>query len=110
MEENILYPDINNIENIVHRGDVILITIYLNTKDVSNVINSLASSFFFRHMEGSGDEVLLLVLNLHHLTLDGLLGDVFVDEDVLGLSQSMNSVKTLPFTGRVPSRVQKKKI
>ena len=61
-------------------------------------------------MEGSGDKILLLVLNLHHLALDGLLGDVFVDEDVLGLSHSVNPVKTLPFTGRIPGGIKKKKI
>ena len=110
MKEDNLYPDINNIENIVHRGDVILVTNYLNTKDVSNVINSLASSFFFRHMEGSGDEVLLLVLNLHHLTLDRIVCEELVDEDFLLLSQSMNSVKALPLACRVPCRVKQKQV
>ena len=40
-------------------------------------------------MESPGDEVLLLVLNLQHLALNGLLGDELVDEDLLSLGQTL---------------------
>ena len=82
----------------------------LNSKNGSNVINSLAPSFFFRHVESTGDEILLLTLNLHHFTLDGIVCEEFVDEDFLRLSKSMNSIKALPLARRVPRRVQQKQV
>ena len=47
-------------------------------------------------MEGPSDEVLLLVLDLHHLLLDGVLRNVLVDEDRLGLAEPVDPVETLP--------------
>lgn len=61
-------------------------------------------------MEGSGDEILLLVLDGHHLVLDGLISDVLVDEHVLVLAESVHPVEALPLTRRVPGRVQKQEV
>ena len=61
-------------------------------------------------MESSGDEILLLVLDVHHLVLDGIVGDVLVDEHVLVLAESVHPVKALPLTRRVPGRVQKQEV
>ena len=67
----------------------------LNSKNGSDVINSLSPSLLLRHVECSGDQILLLPLDLHHLSLNGLLGDVLVDEDIFGLTDSVHSVKAL---------------
>ena len=94
----------------LHRVTYIEILFNLNSKNGSDVINSLAPSLFFRHMESTGDEILLLTLNLHHFTLDGIVCEELVDEDFLLLSQSMNSVKALPLACRVPCRVKQKQV
>ena len=83
---------------------------HLNSKDCSDVINPLSPPGLFRHVEGSGDEVLLLVLDVHHLALDGVVGDVLVDEHVLVLAQPVHPVKALPLAGGVPGRIQQKKV
>ena len=67
----------------------------LNSKNGSDVINSLSPSLLLRHVECSVDQILLLPLDLHHLSLNGLLGDVLVDEDIFGLTDSVHSVKAL---------------
>ena len=82
----------------------------LDPKDCSDVINSLSSSLLLWHVEGSSDQILLLVLDLHHLTLNGVLGDVLVDEDILGLSQPVDPVKALPLTGWVPGRIKQQQV
>ena len=61
-------------------------------------------------MESPGDEVLLLVLNLQHLALNGLLGDELVDEDLLGLAQPVDPVEALPLAGGVPGGVQQQEV
>ena len=83
---------------------------HLNSKDCSDVINPLSPPRLLRHVEGSSDEILLLVLDVHHLVLDGLVGDVLVDEHVLVLAESVHPVKALPLTRRVPGRVQKQEV
>ena len=50
-------------------------------------------------MESTSNEIFLLVLDLHHLTLDRLIRKEFVDEDLLVLPESVNSVKALPLAG-----------
>ena len=84
--------------------------IHLNSKDGSDVINPLSPPRLLRHVEGSGDEILLLVLDGHHLVLDGLVSDVLVDEHVLVLAESVHPVEALPLTRRVPGRVQKQEV
>ena len=61
-------------------------------------------------MECSIDEILLLVLNFYHLTLDGGLGDEFVDEDVPVLTHPVDPVEALPLTRGVPGRVQQQEM
>ena len=81
-----------------------------NSKDVSDVIDPLPPALLLGHVEGSSDEVLLLVLDLQHLALDGVLGDVLVDEDRLGLAEPVDPVEALPLTGRVPGGVQQEEV
>ena len=57
-------------------------------------------------MEGSSDQVLLSILDLHHLLLDRTLGDELVDEGLLGLSHPVGAVEALFLSGWVPSRVK----
>lgn len=83
---------------------------HLNSKNGSYVINSLSPPRILRHVEGTSDEILLLVLDLHHLTLDGLFGDVLVDEHIFVLAKSVHPIEALPLTGGVPGWVQKKKM
>ena len=47
-------------------------------------------------MEGSCDEVLFLVLDVQHLPLDGVGSDELVNEDRLGLAESVDPVEALP--------------
>ena len=61
-------------------------------------------------MESSIDEILLLVLNFYHLTLDGGLGDELVDEDVPVLTHPVDPVEALPLTRGVPGRVQQQEM
>ena len=80
-------------------------------------------------MESPRDEVFLVILNLDHFSLYGLVGDELVDEDRLGLTETMDPVEALPlqidlsysafcstlkfFTnlaGRVPGRIQQEKM
>ena len=61
-------------------------------------------------VEGARDEALLLVLNVQHLLLHGLLGDELVDEDRLGLAQPVDPVEALPLAGRVPGGVQQQEV
>ena len=68
----------------------------LNSKYSSDVVNPLHPSLFLRHVERSGDEVLLVILNLNHFPLNGLVGDKLVDEDRLGLAEPVDPVEALP--------------
>ena len=61
-------------------------------------------------MESSSDEVLLLVLDLHHLAFNGGLGDELVDEDVPVLAHPVDPVEALPLTRGVPGRVQQQEV
>ena len=61
-------------------------------------------------MEGSGDQVFLVILNLNHFPLDGLVGDELVDEDRLGLAEPVDPVEALPLAGRVPGGVQQEEV
>ena len=61
-------------------------------------------------MEGARDEALLLVLNIQHLLLHRLPGDELVDEDLLGLAESVDPVEALPLDGRVPGGVQQEEV
>ena len=61
-------------------------------------------------MERSGDQVLLVILNLNHLPLNGLVGDELVDKDRLGLTQPVDPVEALPLAGRVPGGVQQQEV
>ena len=61
-------------------------------------------------MECSSDEVLLLVLYLHHLAFNGGLGDELVDEDVPVLTHPVDPVEALPLTRGVPGRVQQQEV
>ena len=83
---------------------------HLNSKNGSYVINSLSPPRILRHVEGTSDEILLLVLDLHHLTLDGLFGDVLVDEHIFVLAKSVHPIEALPLTGGVPGRVEEKQV
>ena len=82
----------------------------LNSKDCSDIIKSLSSSLLLWHVECSIDEILLLVLNFYHLTLDGGLGDELVDEDIPVLTHPVDPVKALPLTRGVPGRVQQQEM
>ena len=82
----------------------------LYSKYSSDVVNPLHPSILLRHVERSGDEVLLVILNLNHFPLDGLVGDELVDEDRLGLTQPVDPVEALPLTGRVPGGVQQEEV
>ena len=82
----------------------------LYSKYSSDVVNPLHPSILLRHVERSGDEVLLVILNLNHLPLDGLVGDELVDEDRLGLAQPVDPVEALPLAGRVPGGVQQQEM
>ena len=82
----------------------------LNSKYSSDVVNPLHPSLLLRHVERSGDEVLLVILNLNHLALNGLVGDELVDEDRLGLAQPVDPVEALPLAGRVPGGVQQQEV
>lgn len=71
----------------------------LDVEDVPDIRHTLPPPLVTVHVEGSVDEVLLLVLDLDHLLLDRVLGDVLVDGDILGLTQSRvenvkNDIKT----------------
>ena len=83
---------------------------FLYSKDSSNVIDPLSPPSLLRHVEGSGDEIFLLVLNFHHLTLDGVICDVLVNKNVLVLAEPVHPVKALPLAGRVPGRIQQEKV
>ena len=61
-------------------------------------------------MERPGDQVFLVILNLDHFPLDGLVGDELVDEDRLGLAQPVDPVEALPLAGRVPGGVQQEEV
>ena len=80
--------------------------ICLDSKYSSDISESLPSHFLFWHVECPSDEVLLLVLDLHHLTFNGGLGDELVDEDIPVLTHPVDPVKALPLTRGVPGRVQ----
>ena len=45
----------------------------LEAKDVEDVLDSLSAAVLVRHDEGAVDELLLLLLQLHHLNLDRFL-------------------------------------
>ena len=83
---------------------------HLNSKDGSDVIDPLSPPRLLRHVEGSGDEIFLLVLDIHHLTLDGVVCDVLVYKHVLVLAEPVHPVKALPLAGRIPGRVQQEKV
>ena len=83
---------------------------FLYSKDSSNVIDPLSPPSLLRHVEGSGDEIFLLVLNFHHLTLDGVICDVLVNKNVLVLAEPVHPVKALPLAGRVPGSIQQEKM
>ena len=89
----------------------IIVTSYiLYSKYSSDVINPLISSVLLRHVESSGDQVFLVILNLNHFPLDRLVGDELVDEDRLGLPEPVDPVEALPLAGRVPGRVQQEEM
>ena len=89
----------------------ILVTSYiLYSKYSSDVVNPLISSVLLRHVESSGDQVFLVILNLNHFPLDRLVGDELVDEDRLGLAQPVDPVEALPLAGRVPGGIQQEKV
>lgn len=73
--------------------------ILLKSENGFNVVNPLSSPRLRRHVESTSNEIFLLVLDLHHLTLDRLIRKEFVDEDLLVLPESVNSVKALPLAG-----------
>ena len=50
----------------------------LYIENVPDVVYPLPPPVLGLHVEGPGDEVLLLVLDLHHLLLDTVLGDILV--------------------------------
>ena len=79
-------------------------------KNVSDVCNALPPSLLGPDVEGTSDQVLLVVLDLHHLLLDRALCDELVDEGLLGLSHPVGAVEALLFSGRVPSRVEKEEM
>ena len=79
-------------------------------KDVPYICNSLPPSLLSPNVEGTIDEFLFPVLNVHHLFLDGALGDELVDEGLLGLSHPVGAVEALLLSGRVPSRVEKEEM
>ena len=68
----------------------------LNSKDCSDVINPLHSPLLLWHVESPRDQVFLVILNLDHFSLYGLVGDELVDEDRLGLTEAMDPVEALP--------------
>ena len=89
----------------------ILVTSYiLNIKYSSDVLNPLIPSVLLRHVECSGDQVFLVILNLDHFPLYGLVGDELVDEDRLGLAEPVDPVEALPLAGRVPGGVQQEEM
>ena len=99
------------LRNYVHFSYELHIKNYiLYSKYSSDVVNPLHPSILLRHVERSGDEVLLVILNLNHFPLDGLVGDELVDEDRLGLTQPVDPVEALPLTGRVPGGVQQQEV
>ena len=61
-------------------------------------------------MEGTSDQLLLPVLDCHHLLLDRALGNELVNEGLLGLSHPVGAVEALFLSGRVPSRVEKQQV
>ena len=79
-------------------------------KDVPYVCNSLPPSLLSPNVEGTIDKFLFSVLDVHHLLLDGTLGDELVDEGLLGLSHPVGAVEALLLSGRVPSRVEKEEM
>ena len=85
------------LRNYVHFSYELHIKNYiLYSKYSSDVVNPLHPSVLLRHVEGSGDQVFLVILNLDHFPLDRLVGDELVDEDRLGLAEPVDSVKALP--------------
>ena len=72
------------------------VSVNLNSKDIANVVDPLPPTLLLWHVESSRDEVLLLVLNLQHLPLDGVLGDELVDGDRFGLTEPVDPVEALP--------------
>ena len=98
---------INHKIKILCRCDLSIkpVTKILNSKYRSDVVNPLIPPLLLRHVESSGDQVLLVVLNLDHFPLDGLVCDELVDEDGLGLAHPVDPVEALPLAGRVPGRV-----
>ena len=94
-----------DLKELIHTEDEVL-----DAKDVPDVVDPLPAPLLLRHVESPGDEVLLLVLNLQHLALNRLLGDELVDEDRLGLTQSVDPVEALPLAGRVPGGVQQQEV
>ena len=79
-------------------------------KYVSYVCNALPPSLLGPDVEGTSDQFLLRVLDLHHLLLDGALGDELVDEGLLGLSHPVGAIEALFLSGWVPGRVEQKQV
>ena len=75
-------------------------------KYVTDICNPLPPSLLSPNVEGTSDQVLLSVLDRHHLLLDRTLGDELVDEGLLSLSHPVGAVKALLLSGWVPSRVK----
>ena len=78
----------------------------VEVKYVPYVFNLLPPSLLSPDVEGTSDQVLLSVLDRHHLLLDRALGDELVDESLLGLSHPVGAVEALFLNGRVPSGVE----
>ena len=78
----------------------------LEIKYIPQICNSLPPSLHSPDVEGTSDQVLLSILDLHHLLLDRTLGDELVDEGLLSLSHPVGAVEALFLSGWVPSRVK----
>ena len=81
-----------------------------DAEDVSDVGDPLSPPLLGVHVERSGDEVLLLALDLDHLLLDRVLRDVLVDRHVLLLAEPVGPVEALPLGGGVPGGVEEKQV
>ena len=82
----------------------------VEVKNVSDVGNPLYPSLLVANVECAGDQLLLVVLNGHHLLLNGVLRDELVDKRLLGLANPVDAVKALLFNGRVPGWVEQKQV
>ena len=81
-------------------------SVSVEIENVPDIGNSLPPPLLITNVEGAGDQLLLAVLDRHHLLFNRVLSDELVDEGFLGLAHPVGAVEALRFTSRIPGRVK----